>query len=242
MKICITGAAGKLGRKTVEALSSHELTLVDVGYPTGFAPTAGKLQGSITDQKFLEQALRGQDALLHLAVAHENGATSNEARWNVNVQGTLNVVKAALTTQVKKIVYVSSLSVLHGHAGKPGHSGSEEMEPLPITFYGLTKLLGEEIVKYHAHAGKMKSVVLRPMAIVAENDDPAWLAKTAPNFRVSDGNVATACRLAIEKDLPSLYEVFHICGSHPAQEWRDEKARRMLGYQPQENTSERSLA
>lgn len=231
MNICITGGAGKLGRRAVEALSSHKLTIVSISYPAGFAPDVLKIEGSIGNRKLLEKVFQTQDVVVHLAAARECASTLNDERWLVNVEGTRNVAQAALAAGVKKLVYVSSLSVLHGYAGT-SHMGTEELKPRPTTFYGFTKFLGEEIVKYYALSGRLKVIVLRPMAIVEEGDDAAWLEKTAPNFRVSARDAAQACRLAIEEDVGTPYEVFHVCGNHPKREWCDEKARRILHYKP----------
>ena len=240
MKICITGAASKVARKVIDVLAQrHELTLLDVQYPQNFFPDVRKVTGSVLDRKLMREVLNGQDAVIHMAIAHEDSFMTDEQRWTVNVEGTLLVVQESAAAGIKKFIYTSSLSVLDGYDHLPEAPGAEEVEPKQNTFYGLTKHLGELMVKFYAEKHKIKSVVLRLVAVVAENEDPAWLSRVSPIYRTSARDVAQAFQLALEKDLNSYCEIFHISGGNPKRRWGHEKAKRVLGYEPLDTWEEK---
>lgn len=174
MKICITGAAAKVARKVIEVLAKrHELTLLDIQFPQNYFPDVQKITGSVLDRKLVREVLNDRDAVIHMAIAHEDSSTTDERRWRVNVEGTLVVVQESVAAGIKKFVYTSSLSVLDGYDHFPEAPGAEEVEPKQNTFYGMTKHLGELITRFYAEKHNMASVVLRLVAVVAENEDRA---------------------------------------------------------------------
>jgi len=162
MKVCITGASSSICENLIDHLRNrHDLTLVDVQYGPHFPQAVPRLIGSHVDRTFLRQVFQGQDAVIHTAIAHEDQNTSDEQRWRVNVEGTLIVVQEAIAAGVKKLIYTSSLSVFDGYDLSVKEPGCENAEPKQCSFYGFTKYLGENIVRFHADKYRLKSVVLR---------------------------------------------------------------------------------
>jgi nucleoside-diphosphate-sugar epimerase len=231
MKICITGAASLVARKVIEVLADFLL------YSS--SPKTKKLVGSVLNKKFIEEALKGQDVVIHMAIA--NGTSdpppTDEEKWKVNVKGTLIVVQEAVAAGVKKFIYTSSLSVFDGYKGFRETSGgingiTEGTEPKQASFYGLTKYLAEIIVKFYAENYKMKSIILRLISVYPEKGSVGWVKSVEPYLKTSARDVAQAFQLAVEKDLDLLNEVFHISGGHPQNPWSNEKAEKLLGYHP----------
>jgi nucleoside-diphosphate-sugar epimerase len=208
MKICITGAASLVARKVIEVLElSHTLTLVDIKYPPDFSlysssPQTRKFVGSVADRNFIKETFKGQDAVIHMAIA--NGASDppplDGEKWKVNVGGTLIVIQEAVAAGVKKIIYTSSLSVFDGYEGFAEESGmingiTEETEPKQASFYGFTKYLGELIIKFYAEKYGIKSVVLRLISVDPEKGLKGWVESVEPRFRTPSRDVAQAFKL-----------------------------------------------
>jgi nucleoside-diphosphate-sugar epimerase len=234
MKVCITGASSSVAQKIIERLTPlHALTLLDLQFPPTRSVNLPTITGSILDRTVLKQAFRRQDAIIHTAIAPDNIATHAE-RWTVNAEGTLAVAEEAIAAGVTKFIYISSLSVLDGYDLSAREPGDETLDPRQRSFYGFTKYVGENIVKFHAEKYRMKSVTLRLVSVTADEnetgDECDW--RFNPIFRTSGRDVAQAVQLALEKDLAAVYEVFHISSANPNRFWSHEKATRMLGYRP----------
>jgi nucleoside-diphosphate-sugar epimerase len=171
---------------------------------------------------------------MHLARAIENPHTTDEERWQVNVQGTLAVVQAAVDARIQKLIHASSLSVFDGYDLRLGTPGREDLEPKHGSFYGFTKHVAEIIVKQCAEQHGLRSVTLRLVAVVPDDrdlpEDLRWMLN--PIIRTSGRDVAQAFQLALETPLDAPYEVFHISSGHPNRYWPHDKATRVLGYQP----------
>ena len=163
MRALVTGANGFIGSHlaaflidqgfTVRCLVRQEsdlrwLKVLDVQF----------VYGDIRNRETLSQAVSGVDYIFHLAAvirAHD-WQTYNET----NHIGTKNLIEKCVryNPQVKRLVYVSSISAA-GCSGvvKPLR---EEDECHPNNDYGKTKLLGEEVVRSFSHA--IPSVIIRP--------------------------------------------------------------------------------
>ena len=163
--VLLTGASGFVGGHLAEALArqKHRVKLlVRSSIRLAFTPTAETLlcDGYVTDPASLERAMRGVDQVYHLAGILRGADFSAYER--VNAQGTRNVCEAlAQQKKRKKLVYVSSLSA--AGPSEKDQSLTEDKPPRPVSFYGQTKLMGEEIVR--SYQGKLDTVILRPAAV-----------------------------------------------------------------------------
>lgn len=238
MRICITGAASTVARKVIEILEKdHELTLVDIKYPNNFPSKSHKIIGSVLDRALMKFAIRGHDAIIHMAIAEDDIEGANEEMWKVNVGGTLIVIQEAIAAGVKKFVYTSSLSVFDGYGDFTKKLCiTENTFPKQKSFYGFTKYIGEFITKFYAENYQIKSVVLRLIAVVPEPPLFSWAKTESPEIQTNARDVAQAFKAAVEKDMESLFDIFHITGGHPENPWSYEKAKKLLGYTPQWNT------
>ena len=118
MKVLVTGASGMLGRATARALIARgdEVTVLQ-RRPSGL-PCAEVL-GDVADPRAVSRAVRGQDAVLHLAAK-----VDVVGRWRdyeyANVVGTKTVVAACHRAGVRRLVQVSSPSVAHAGSALVG--------------------------------------------------------------------------------------------------------------------------
>lgn len=145
--ILVTGGAGFIGSSIARRLlrDGEEVRILDnllTGFKDAIPDGTDFLEGDIRDLEICSQAVRGcsivfhQAALPSVARSVEDPLTTNA----VNIDGTLNILKAALDAGCERVVYASSSSVY----GNPVEPLRQEISaPAPISPYAVSKLGGE---------------------------------------------------------------------------------------------------
>ncbi len=163
MRVLVTGGAGYIGSVLIKQLldAGHKVRVMDSlrkgghGLFAYFAdPNLEFVRGDVRDAEAVERALKGMDVIMHLAAIVGQPACGKDP-WmtrQVNVDATLNIIKKR--SQAQLVIYPSSLS---NYGTVVGATCTENMEPEPITLYGITKLESE---KHLLDAGNV--VVFRP--------------------------------------------------------------------------------
>jgi nucleoside-diphosphate-sugar epimerase len=172
MRVLVTGGTGFTGTALVRRLreAGHEVVALD--YKDGLqcdtlrAMGAEVVIGSVTDRAVVERSMRGVEYVFHLAAAFRELNVPHSFYDEVNVEGTRNVVEAALQAKVWKFVYCSTCGV-HGNVDRP--PANEDAPIQPADYYQRTKFEAEPLVRQLA-AGKMEFVILRPAAIYGPGD------------------------------------------------------------------------
>jgi nucleoside-diphosphate-sugar epimerase len=171
MRRClVTGATGAVGPRLLQALHDGGWGIrVLARHPDRSAiavPGAELLRGDITDAASLAPAMDGIDTVFHLAsLLHVvNPPPSLRAEYErVNVAGTANVVNAARSAGVRRLVFFSTIAVYGAYRGRPF---GEEDPCEPETDYGRTKLEAERVVLGDTRAdGPPLGTVLRLAAV-----------------------------------------------------------------------------
>jgi len=175
MKVFITGANGFVGLNIVSALKAagHRVTAFvrpgsQVTYLEPFGVTL--VRGNLGNPAEVKEAMQGAEAVIHTA-----GNTSCYRRdlpilEEVNVRGTQNIVAAAISNRVGRIVYTSTTSTIGASDGK--RPANEET---PLTGfrarspYATTKRLAEQVV-LAAQARGVECVILNPAEVVGPYD------------------------------------------------------------------------
>lgn len=138
MKYLITGGTGQLGHDIVKELISR-------GGLNYLAPTTKEM--NITNKDEVEKVILGYkpDIIFHCAAytAVDKAEEDRENCYNVNVNGTKNIVEVAKRINAK-VVYISTDYVFDGT--KKTEYETEDITN-PINYYGYTKLLGEKEVQ-----------------------------------------------------------------------------------------------
>jgi UDP-glucose 4-epimerase len=148
--ILITGATGSVGPRVVHSLHQAECQIrtfsVDTPASGMFPQSVEVLIGDVTDQVAIQSAIRGVDAVVHMAALLHIVNPPPELREKyerVNVGGTATVVEAAIKAGVKRVVLFSTIAVY----GPSDGCVLNEMSPThPDTFYAQTKCAAEQIV------------------------------------------------------------------------------------------------
>lgn len=172
MKILVTGGTGFTGKALVKRLldDGHQVVVLD--YKEGLKTQelremgAEVVLGSVTDKEIVSRSMKGVEIVHHLAAAFRELGVAESYYWEVNVEGTRNVLQAAFDQKVKKFVYCSTCGV-HGNIDNP--PGGEDAPIRPADYYQKTKYEAEPIVLDYFRRG-LKAVILRPAAIYGPGD------------------------------------------------------------------------
>src|SRR5581483_3610873 len=172
-KILVTGGGGFLGSALVERLrgSGEPIRLLlrqapKAGSPADLAIAGGPVSvvyGSLGQPEIVDRAMEGIELVYHVGAAMKGSAAEFEQG---TIWGTRNVIQSCLKHGVKRLVYVSSLSVMD-HAGhRTGDPVREDstLEPYPQRrgAYTQTKLTAERMVLDAIERRGLPAVVIRP--------------------------------------------------------------------------------
>jgi UDP-glucose 4-epimerase len=175
------------------------------------------IKGSVLALTDLEAAMRGVDALVHVAAIPNPRDRPPEVVFETNVRGTWNTFHAAARAGVKKAVLISSecaTGLCYQKAEfPPDYLPIDEAYPLrPAEVYGLSKQAAEAVAASFARTG-MDVTVLRPLFILFPHNYPEIASRADLWNRdlwgwVEPADVATSVRLSLEKI--GGFEIFFI--------------------------------
>jgi dihydroflavonol-4-reductase len=114
--ILVTGGAGLLGKELITRLLNEGKMIRAIYNKTALNDFQNEnlqlLQCDILDVVGLEEAMRGVEQVYHCAAIVNFNPRRNQEMFKINIEGTANVVNAALDAGVRKMVYASSVSAL----------------------------------------------------------------------------------------------------------------------------------
>jgi UDP-glucose 4-epimerase len=155
--VLLTGHRGRLGPAIIEALAGagHEVR--------GFDLADG---GDVRDAQALARAARGAQVIVHAAgLADDRDGTPADI-MSINVLGTWNVLLAAETNQISRVVYFSSGKSLGMLERNPDYLPMDDAHRgLPTRPYGLAKWLSEEMCAAFTQRTGIDTICLRPVAV-----------------------------------------------------------------------------
>lgn len=164
MKVLLTGASSSPGYKTLLELigKGYEVTAIYNKHPINVeSKLVNPVKLDLTDLSAARTLVRDvrPDVIIHMAAYGDvDGCERNKSyAWLVNVEATKALVKASREYSVKYFIYLSTDYVFDGKRG----NYREDDTPNPVNYYGLTKLVAEEVVR----AGTNKYAVVRTSAI-----------------------------------------------------------------------------
>jgi nucleoside-diphosphate-sugar epimerase len=169
-RILVTGGAGFIGSHIVDRLIEEGLDVtvidnLDTGRVENMSHHKNKknfrfIKGDIRDLELVKKALKGIDAVFHEAAlasvtfSVEKPILSND----INVVGTVNLLKASVESGVKRFIFASSAAI-YGDAKSP--LKKESATPNPTSPYGVSKLAAESYARVFHKAYGLETVSLR---------------------------------------------------------------------------------
>jgi nucleoside-diphosphate-sugar epimerase len=162
-KVLITGGSGYFGSLLRDRLKAHGQTvrIFDLADAEDRTKDVEFASGDIRDEKQASEACAGCEVVYH-CVAQVPLAKDKHLFESVNIQGTENLLKAALAAKARKVIYVSSSAVFGAPKSNPVN---EQTTPTPAEAYGRAKLEGETLCKKYSQQGLDVSVI-RPRTIM----------------------------------------------------------------------------
>lgn len=226
----MTGATGHVGYALLlDLINSGEKPriLIRKDLPIFDGLDCEKVFGDVTDPESLEKAFEGADTVYHLAGMIEIKAGNEDTVYNVNVNGTKNVVEACKRCGVKRLVYMSSVDTYPPLPDNQLMTEISHYEPSILEgAYAKTKAEATQYVLDSNGTDGLETVVVQPSACIGPYDFKVssigimvrmYLAGKFPitmsfggyNF-VDVRDVAYGTRMAAEKGRPG--ECYILCG------------------------------
>ncbi|MFJ8754739.1 NAD-dependent epimerase/dehydratase family protein [Streptomyces sp. NPDC102441] len=228
--VLLTGAAGGLGTLMRGLLPAYgyDLRLLDLT-PIEGEPDA--ITADLGDKAALREAVRGVDAVIHLA------GISLEASFDKilhsNIEGTYNLYEAAREEGVGRIVFASSNHAI-GYTPRP--AAGDPLIPVetprrPDTFYGLSKSFGEDLAQFYWDKHGVETVSVRIGSCFMEPTSVRMLS-----VWMSPGDGARLFDAALTAEDVRHTVVYGSSGN--TRLWWDLTTARSLGYEPQDDSEQ----
>ncbi len=172
-KVLVTGAGGLLGGYVTRELKGRaQVSGLDIAGAFDAAGAGTFTKGSIEDPAAVAAAMKGMDAVVHVAARPNIWSGQSHEIIHTNVTGTWNVLQAAEDAGVKRVILTSSDSVigytvLQGAMLPPDYLPVDAAHPRrPTDAYAISKKLCEELGRSFEERGKLEIVVLRPVYVL----------------------------------------------------------------------------
>jgi nucleoside-diphosphate-sugar epimerase len=222
MNVFISGGSGFVGAHLVRRLldRGHRVTSLDKS-PGLFddelrSKGATLLAGSVTELDDVVKAMTGAELVYHLASPFGDILQPDSAYWDIEVNGTRNVLQAAKRLGVRRVVHCSTQGV-HGIITRP--PGNEDSPIAPRDYYCYSKAEGEKVCREFMANG-MDIVIVRPTSVYGPGDTRGWLKlyrMVAKGWFLMIGNGRTMNHPVYVENLVDLFE---LCGTSPAAKGR----------------------
>ena len=231
MKLLILGANGQLGPHVVDALEGeHTLRLTDVNDPPDTPHEYHKLD--VADLDGVIAAAEGMDAIINLSVLRPD----RQVAFDVNARGSYNAMAAAVHHGIRRVINTGPHFTIAGptYENLDHLIGPDIPTQSGTLLYAITKSLGQEICRVFTENHDVSVLTLLFYNFRYPDDHSADGQDFTP-FSVTWQDAAQAFRPALTVDLdslPSRCEVFYIFADLPHGKFSNEKAKRVLGWQP----------
>lgn len=201
-KYLVTGAAGFIGRSIAAALLARGETVRGIdNFSTGKRENLIGLDGmeflggDLADPAVCAEACEGVEVIFHeAALPSVPRSVADPASTNIAcVDATLNLLIAARSARVRRVIYAASSAAYGDTPTLPKHEG---MLPAPITPYAVAKLAGEHYLACFTRVYGLETVSLRYFNVFGPHQDPT---------SHYSGVLAIFCRKLLAGEQPTIY-------------------------------------
>lgn len=165
--ILVIGASGFVGTRLID-LCHEDLSLFNFDkQQSPFFPDITSI-GDVRDQEQLDKVLKGKEAIVLLAAEHRDDVSPTSLYYDVNVQGTRNILEAMDKNGVRNIIFTSSVAVYGLNKKNP----NEEHPADPFNHYGKSKWQAEEVLRewFQKDSKNRSLTIVRPTVIFGERN------------------------------------------------------------------------
>ena len=196
-RVAITGANGFIGKALVQAYQEQGIAVNALVRKPEDLPQdpiwsmINVVKGDLDDQESLMALCSDVDVVIHCAAFM--GKRDPVLSDRVNIEGTERVIQAAQEAQVKRFVYVSSISVYRGTPSQ-NRVFTEALEPClhpKLNHYSRSKLEGEHLCKSLCNSSDMEYVIVRPTNVYGPGCRPwgSQVEKLVSRYHICFGRV-----------------------------------------------------
>jgi nucleoside-diphosphate-sugar epimerase len=232
--VLLTGACGNVGRRLRQGWGDrYDLILID--RDPGNDPDVFRADLAKWDADWLD-LMDEVDVVVHLA-ANADPGSSWEALVGPNLDALANVMIAAASAGVERLILASSTHVLGGPYTTQPAPFRESAPPAPESAYGASKLFAERLGRSIATCYGITVIALRLGWITTGENRPEDLPDDRGRAMwLSDRDLCQLITRAIEAELePGRFVVCHGTSANRGSPWLIDTAREVLGYEPVDN-------
>ncbi len=172
--VCVTGASGKIGKRLVEKLKKYNFEVRVLSHRTKIDD--GNLciyHGEIENKKLIDAFLTDAEYIFHFAAE----LNDKDRMWDINVNGTKNIVEVAKRKKIKYFCFLSSAGVV----GKVNQKDVNEITKCsPQNLYEKSKFEAEKVVL--SGIKNCQVIALRPTNVVDENNHGVMESLSSNSF------------------------------------------------------------
>lgn len=178
MRVIVTGGAGFIGSHVANRLleTGHDVAVIDdlsTGHRSNVPSLATFYECDIRDERIgpIFDEVR-PDAVCHLAAQMSVRVSIEEPRRDasINVEGTINLLEAAIRTSRPKVIYASTGGAIYG---EPRYLPCDEQHPVvPLSHYGISKHTVEHYLELYASLHGLDYTALRLPNVYGPRQDP----------------------------------------------------------------------
>jgi len=156
-----------------------------------------------------------------------------------NIDALLNVLEACVAGAVKRFVFPSSLLTMDGHQDGEGPL-DVSVEAWPLSYYAVTKLVGESLCRSFSERHGLTTVCLR-LGMTRRGENPPMRGTEWEQQRwLGNTDMCRAMEMAVTADIAG-HVVVPVVSANQGMRWRLDETTRILGYVPQECSQPRPL-
>jgi len=165
-KILVFGGSGFVGTRLIDIIGEENCINIDKNQSLRYNLCTRLFD--IREMKFITEISNSSDIVVLLDAEHHDDVSPVSLYYDVNVDGTRNVLNAMDQLGIKKIIFTSSVAVYGLNKNDPG----EEHPADPFNHYGKSKLQAEFLLKewYNKNPTERTLIIIRPTVIFGERN------------------------------------------------------------------------